>query len=511
MRARRLTAGSLAAACALAGCTSLLGDFSTQPGASDAGASNDAPQGPDGTATEGGGGDDGARSDAPADVGSDSTGGDGGGTKDGGTLDCTTWAYTTPIVLETLSTGTRLVQGPLSIYPVATGSGTNIRVIAGKGNTEAFSLYSLDRTMSPPAVTTLTAPSYFQSSFTAFHRGAGAAATYTVVVGSVVPTGGVSATYDAWVIQDSLADNGPLPAPFPVYQLTPAQATPLGVHIVPLSPSLLVATVENPVAGTPPTYTLGAGVATPSAPISTLAPIASSVYADDFTNYQLFHNAVNGQVYVYSENDLSSPGVSAWSLPDTAPADAAAPNKREVGALAAFVQAIGENTTTSAADIAYLENTITGGVITNQSLRVGTVPYSNASPDLDTWMSTDLTVARSYSGVGVLDAPFGILSGSRWGQDNIMLLGPGIKSAADGGVNPGLALLWVNAAGTIRSEERGPNRLLSNLDDFSGVAATPITIGPQGKTARWAVVWVETKSDDAGKYDVVSYNELTCQ
>ena len=50
-----------------------------------------------------------------------------------------------PIVLETLSTGNRQVQGALSIYPVVTGNGTNIRIVAGKnGPTQAFSVYTLD-------------------------------------------------------------------------------------------------------------------------------------------------------------------------------------------------------------------------------------------------------------------------------------------------------------------------------------------------------------------------------
>ncbi|HTQ45992.1 MAG TPA: hypothetical protein VMI75_24720 [Polyangiaceae bacterium] len=510
---RRVTlraTGALAAACAIGGCTSLLGRFTVESDESTADASHDAPT--DGTAAADGGGEDGGRSDALADAGSDGASNDAPGDGASGTLDCTTWAYATPIVLETLSAGNRQVQGALSIYPLMTGSGTNIRVIAGKGDTEAFSLYTLDRTMSPPAVSALTSPSYFQSTFSGLHRGAGSAATYTVVTGSVRSAGGVAASYDAWVIPDNLPGTGPLPTPFTVYQLTPVQATPVGqLHLLPLSSSELFTIVENPITGTPTTYSAGAGIATPSSPLSTLAPVASSIYADDLTNMQLFHNAVNAQVYVFSENDLSSPGLSAWSLPDTAPADAAAPTKREVGALAAYIQAIGENTTTSAADVAYVEATINGGVIHDETVRVGTVPYSNATPDLDTWVSTDLTAARTYTGVGTLDAPIGVTCGSRWSQDNIMLLGPGLKSAADGGVDTGLALLWVDATGTIHAEERGTNRLLTTLDDFSGVAATPISIGPQGKNARWAVVWVETKTDDAGKYDVISYNELTCQ
>ena len=307
---------------------------------------------------------------------------------------------------------------------------------------------------------TLAAPTYFQSSVTGIHRGPGSAATYSVVVGSVRSSGAVSATYEAWVLQDALAGTGPLPAPFPVYQLTPAQATPVGLRLFPLAYNELFTVVQNPVAGSPPSYTIGAGIATTAAPISTLAPIASSLHSADFTNMQLFNDSVNGQMYLYAQNDVSSPGLSAWSLANTAPPDAAAPTKRAVGALSASVQAIAENTAVPAADIAYIEANINGGVINGETVRAGTIPYSGASPSLDTWVSTDLPMARTYSGVGTLDAPFGVQSGSRWGQDNILLLGPGLRSAADGGVNPGLALLWVNSAGTIRSEERGPNRLL---------------------------------------------------
>lgn len=516
--ARRLVAlGALGGLAALGGCTAMLGDFSTASVGSEGGSEGGGPS-PDATVPDGG---------APETGGGDSTGetsaeagGDDGGVtdasgerSDGGseTLDCTTWVYPTPIVLETLTGTLRQVQGALAIYTYNAGGMTDVRVIAGKGDQNAFTLYSLDRTQNPPAPTALTSPTYFGSTFATMRRGPGSAATYGIVVGSVRASATDPAVYEAWLIQDSMAAAGPLPAPYPIYPLTSAQATPTSIHILPLATNEVFTAVESPVTGTPTTYSLGAGVATQSAPLSNLAPVASSIHSDDFTNLELFNDAVNDEVYFFSENDLSSPGLSAWSIPNTAPPDAAAPTKRSVGALAAFVQAIGENTTTSAADIAYVESNVVSGVTSAMTLRVGAISYAGAMPDLDTWQSTDLTVARTYTGMGTLDSPFGSLCGSRWVQDNIMLLGSGLKSAADGGVNPGLALLWVSSNGSVRSEARGPNRLLSNLDDFSGVSAAPISIAADGKSARWAVAWVETKTDDAGKYDVISYDELTCQ
>jgi hypothetical protein len=513
----------------VAGCTSLLGDFETGPDQSDAGSGSegggadaqpmtDATGTPDGTGVLDAPSDVNANTDAESDDGGATDGGDAGdAATDAGPLDCSTWAYSTPIVLETLGgTGNRLVQGPLAIYTIPVASGTNVRIVAGKSGTVPFSVYSLDRSGTNPVVTTISpANTYFSAVFSAVHRSPGKASTYTVVLASTRASSMVSATYEAFVLQDSLPNAGPVPNPFAVYQLTPVQATPTSMHILPLAPNDLFTLVENPVANAGvTTYALGAGIATTSAPIAALSPVSSSLNADDFTNDGLLNDSVNNMVYIYSQNDLSSPGMSAWSVSSTAAPDAAAPAKRAIGAISAIMPSIAENTTQVAADIAYLESSINGSFVNGETFRAGTIPYSGATPDLDTWVSTDLPVVKAYNGSGVYDAPVGVNDGSRWGSDNIMMVGPGLKTATDasnGGVPYGLNALWMDATGALRAEQRGPTRLLPDLGDFSGVATTPITIGAQGKTARWAVAWVENKTDDAGSYSVVSYNELICQ
>jgi hypothetical protein len=507
-----------AVAGAVAGCTSLLGDFTTGPGTGSSGEG-----GPDGQApveaSDDGGDDSTVMGDDGGVIGDAGEAGDG---SDGSVplLDCGTWAYPTPITLETLTTGNRLVQGALTIYAIPqAGGGSNVRVVAGKNGNSPFSVYSLDRSQTPPLLSTIgPSTTYFQAIASAVHRSPGKASTYTVVLAYTRASAAVSATYEAFVLQDTLANAGTIPSPFPVYQLTPVQATPNSMHILPLATTDLFLTIENPsVSGGVTTYNYGAGIATTAAEVTTLAPISQSFNLDDFTEGSLFHNSVNNTVYVYNQNDVSSPGLSSWALSDTVPTDAGMPTKRPIGAISAFMPSIAENTTASSADIAYVESTLTGNFVTSIAYRAGTIPYTAATPDLDTWVSTDLPLVRNYT--NVFDAPTGLMgtSGSRWASDNIMLLGPGAKAAAsvdasNGGVPYGLNMIWMDATGTLKSEARGATRLMPTLGDFTGVAAAPITLGNGPRaTARWALAWVEAKTDEAGTYDVVSYNELICQ
>jgi hypothetical protein len=158
----------------------------------------------------------------------------------------------------------------------------------------------------------------------------------------------------------------------------------------------------------------------------------------------------------------------------------------------------------------YQEATISGTFTTSVSFRAGTIAYSAldaGSHGLDTWVSTDLPLVKDFT--DVYAAPTGVPTASVWVNDNIMLTGPGLRNAATGAGMPGLNVLWVDSTGAIRSEQTGPNNLLSNLNDFTGASAAPISIS--ATSAKWAVTWVETKTGDAGLYDVVQYNELDCQ
>jgi hypothetical protein len=359
----------------------------------------------------------------------------------------------------------------------------------------------------------------------AVRRSAGAANAFTVVAASTQSTAAVSATYVAYVLQDSLPATGPVPNPFTVYQLAPTQAAPLSTHILPFQTTELFTTFEFPAPGGA-TYNFGAGIATGAGPITALSPVASSVSLNDFTrSVDMFHSSVDNTVYVYSTNDIQTPGLSAWAVSDTLPADAAAPQKRAVSALNSTIRDISENlanTTVPSANIAYEEQMPSPANPNNTSkitYYAGAIPNSGATPSLGSWAPTDLPVVRSYANAAVFDAPFapqGFTMGSLWAKDNIMLIGPGFKVAAgvdasNGGVPYGLNLLWEDATGTLKSEMNGANRLMPNLGDFTGAAAAPIALGGMGRPPRWGLVWVETKTDDAGQYDVISYNELLCQ
>jgi hypothetical protein len=508
----------LAALAAAAGCTSLLGDFSTGAAAdagSDGTLNGDAP-GDDATGPEASqGGDDAA--DSPNDVPAMGDASDGAADGPPAPIACTTWVYANPMVLDTLTTGTRRVVAPLKIFNTPQGV---MRVVAGKNGTIPFSLYSVDRTAMPATTSKLDGPSYAAAFYSAVHRSPGKVPGYTVILASTKTVVSAPATYNAFVLYDAMSSLGPVPAPFPAYQVTAGQAAPVQTQILPLQtvPTVeLFTAVDNLVTGPPATYTLGVGIATasPSVP-ATPSPVASSL-TNDFVRMQLFHDSANSKIFIYSQNDVSTPGFSGWWVPDTLPADAAAPTKRTIGGLSAILHDIGENGAQAAADIAYEEDTLNGVFLAGIAYRVGTIPYSGGGggPNLNSWVSTDLPVVKNFTGNGVFDAPFGIPNGSLWVNDNIMLIGPGASvrsniDASNGGVPYGLNLLWLDASGNVRSIMTGANRLMPTLGDFSAIAATPISIAPDGKTAKWAIAWVETKTDDAGSYDVVEYNELSC-
>jgi hypothetical protein len=70
-------------------------------------------------------------------------------------------------------------------------------------------------------------------------------------------------------------------------------------------------------------------------------------------------------------------------------------------------------------------------------------------------------------------------------------------------------MIWFDAEGVVRGAQSGSQALLLGRYGFTNVAASPSFIGPA--SARWDVAWVETRTDDAGAYDVVFYDELDCQ
>jgi hypothetical protein len=507
MAIRRRAGAGLAvgwiACAASAGCTALLGDFSNSSTEPDGGATLDGQSEPPDVETPDGkaGADATMSSDAPSEAGSGGDVGDGGdGRPDAAPppLTCKKWLYAQPVTLEVLTAGNRNFGDPIFVFPLPSG---RIRVVAGKSAGFPFSVYSIDTSQATAQVTQLDAPAAPNAVLAAGHRSGSSIQPYTSLAFFTKPAGTPLGSYYAYVLPDSMLAMGPLPADFQLYQETAAVPTVDLLHILPFSATDLFAAIVYPTQTAPTNYLIGIGRATTTAP-ATLTTAVTSPNADDERSPILFH--ANSNVYLYDENDNSSPGLSVWAVPDTAVVTTP-PAKRAIsGGAPAFLHDIVDNTMSASADVAYQSGIVNaqGGAIT---YRAGTVAFGN----LDTWVSTDLPVVATYSDATLAPVfPAGVGVDSRWTDDSMMLLGPGSR-AVDAGGGPGLNLLWFDATGTLRSEESGSSALLTDRSDFTSTAATPISV--TATSARWAVAWVETKSDDAGSYDTLFFNELDCQ
>lgn len=474
----------------LVGCTAILGDFASNGGpatSSDAGNSGDAPADANEPAEGAPPGD--ALADSASDAAPDAA---------VARLTCTTWLYAQPVILEVLSTGNRSVTGPLTVIALANG---RVRVIAGKaGSGVPFSVYTIDSSQTPAAVVQLDAPTTPNGSFAYAHRSGSAISPYTALT-YFTKQPGLFGSVAGIVLPDALGANGTLPASFTVYQETAQFPSVFGVHVLPFSTTDLFTAISYPTQTAPTNYLFGVGRATTTV-AATLSTVDTTPNVDDVKNPILFH--ANGNVYIYDENDPSSPGLSTWTVPDTAAFDGGAnlPKRAISGGTSAFLHDMVENSALPAANVSYQSVAPSGSPV---SYRAGTVDYAN----LDTWVSTDLVAVKTYPDGTIAPVfPSGAGEDSRWSGDDMMLLGPGLR-AADGGDSPGLNMLWFDATGAIRSEEDGPNALLADRSNFTVSAATAIQVG--ATSAKWAVTWVETKTDDAGSYDTLFYDELDCQ
>jgi hypothetical protein len=483
---------------AVAGCTALLGDFAS----GNAGTGGSVSLLVDGAAGEGGSARDGqSPGDATASVPTDGP----------ALLGCSTWLYATPIVLEVLAAGNRRISGTVDILSDGTA---RARVIAGKVSTGVpFSVYAIDKSQATPQVTQLDAPSMLGGEFATLRRVANGDMPSTAVVtyAGEAPDSGALGAFSAYVLPDTLPASGPLPDPFVVYAETPIFPNVDAIRVLPLLepastsdaalPYSLFTAVTYPSPSQPPTHVLGVGQATagPSGEPATLYTVVTTPNLDDVKDARLLQ--VGDSVYIYDENDLSSPGLSAWKVPAMGPVTTPPPKRAVSSGMPARLLAVANGA--GGAEFAYEADTVSGSYTTSITYLAGTIP----DDQLDTWAATDLQPVATFA--DVFTAPTGIPCGSVWTNDNLMLLGPGLRNASeDGSVAPGLNLLWFDATGTLRSSESG-NNLLTDRDDFTNVAASPAQIGADG--ARWDIVWVETKADDAGLYDTVLYDELDCR
>jgi len=488
-----LRVAALAGVIATAACTSLLGDFMAGTGGQpDATAPGDASS----EAAEPG----------PPDAGTDaSKGGEAGSAQ----LSCTTWRWTQPIVVEDLSAGP--TRSFLSKYALFPGDVDQLRIVAAKNGSPAFSVYTV--TKASMQVQQLDAPVLDGGNSLPFvhgihHVSSAIGGTTAVAVGQHSPSDAGNVTgFSVTAFSDLMPAAGPLPQPFAL--LAPIPTPSLNdLSIVPFSTTDVFEAVSIG-AGSPPTYTLGVARVSPTTPSSaqTLATIATSSNAGDFSSMRLLHT--NGNVYVYDINDLATPGCSAWTVPETAVVTAM-PAKQVVAAgFSAGVIGLSLNGSMPAADFLLLEEDFSGQFTSGYKYYVGTVGFAA----LSSWMTPSLTQLRRPT--SAFAAPLFNASPAfnvvPWFNDNAMMLGPGLRNGVtDAAPAPGLNLLWINSSGAIRADQTGPSQILNDRSDFVWAGAVPARI--TATSADWDVVWVETITPDAGpSYDVLRMNELHCQ
>jgi hypothetical protein len=485
-------------------CTSILGQFTQGSGATDASTEAsrpDAAPADGGTidATDGGVAEaepvDAPPGDAGADVGTD-------GSTEGGVVEpftCTTWKWAQPLVLESLEGATdRKFGSSITAFPTKANM---LRIVVAKNSQALFSAYTVDVTTE--GVTQLDQPGAANDTVVGIWRERGAGANVTAVVDKLtVPM--LSPTYSVHLLQDTMPSTGPVPAGFNVYEPTPVQ-TVTSMTVAPISPTNAFEVVAYS-AGT--TYTLGVGDVT-SANDPPLATVATALTAAPFNGPHLYQVA-NGDIYIYNENDPSTPGFTSWAVPPTGDVDGSVPPLLvESGKLSGVID-VAPNTSQPSADVLTYEIIKNGNLTETYNLRLGVVPNS----DLGSWSATSLPLVGNDAGTyqHVQNAP--IFSGNQvfWGDD-ILMMGQGYCiTQPDGGcmTTPGMNALWLNATSGERAQEIGSNRLLTaTTENFFDTFTVPQQIG--ATSASWYVVWGEHLQDEAGTYDVLYMNVLQCQ
>jgi hypothetical protein len=479
-------------AAGLVACTSILGDFT----AGKAGGMTE----PDATAPS-----------PPADAGA-STADAGDASSDAeagaatGQLSCSSWLWNTPLVVEDLLTAPSHTY--LDRFAVFLGNVDEVRILAAKSETPAFSLYTVNKaTMSVTQVDSPPADGGGQPFVSVIrHISAAQGGTSAVVVGQ--RTGAIT-SYTVTAMSDLMPAAGPLPAPFPLLSDVLSTQVIDDLTVLPFSPTDIFEAVSIGM-GNPSNYTLGVTRVSPtSTPVvpSTLATIATSPNEADFGAIRLLHT--NSSVYLYDLNDISTPGTSGWTVPDTAVVTS--PPTKQVIASGESVGVIGLGPSTSApaADVFMLEQDFSGQFTSGFKYYVGTVPFTA----LSSWTEASLTkLSRATSAFA---APVFNSSPAQtaavWFDDNAMLLGPGLRNGVtDAGPGPGLNLLWVTAAGAIRADQIGNSEILNDRANFFWAGAVPSRLS--ANSAAWDVVWVETITNSAGDiHHVMRMNELQCQ
>jgi hypothetical protein len=470
-------------------CTSLLGDFTSGGGQGTTDASTDVSQGDVTPGDTSPGSDSGAPSDGSTDVAP----GDGAPP-----FTCTTWKWPQALVLD--DSGHKLGD---SIVAFQLGGGP-LRVIVSKPGTVLFSVYTVNPTTQN--VVQVDEPGPPGDNVLGIWRDRGSTAYQTNVVARDTGDSALGGN-EVFPIPDTMNENGPIPSPFGLFAPT-ATGTVSSLTVTPFATNDIFEAVSVST-GSPATYTLGVARVSPTDDPTTLGAVATAVNSNQFSAPKLYR--ANNDVYIYNENDPSTPGSTGWAVPETAEIEGGITPQIIASGLPSGIVDMAPNSTAPSADILMYEEIKTGNITSGYNYRLGVIPNTNAG----TWTSMNLPYIRQYTGSkGLSHVPE--FSGQQWfWGDDILLMGQGFCIISNDGapctVFPGLNALWLNAETGLRAEEVGSNELLvDGGNNYFDVFTLPVSIS--ATSAEWDVVYGQHMTSDAGvDYDVLYMNVLECQ
>jgi hypothetical protein len=519
MRSKRVAAvASFLGLAALAGCSSLLGDFEVGPATgNDGGPPQDGTVGgdgsphPDGSQPQDGRIDSPLVNDAPItdqwvapDVTEDTP-----ATIDSPPdvpldvpvdapppmLSCSTWKHTTPIIVDDGVVSTSYGM----LFPVNTQYGP--RVFGATQNAATpVAMFTIDPGTSQVTSVVATSPANVTgTTVTAFHHVFFNQFDYGVMgLGYAYPIGQSWSDWATNFVSDTQPANGNI-SNFSIFY-TPASAT-----FQPVTNMAMVPFADNDIFGifayqdtvTPADYTLAVG-RTPINP----STVGTSVNSNSYLNLAGYH--ANSKVYIFSEDGVAPEGVTTWTVPETGTVTTL-PTPRQVSSgLLAFIADIAPSASLLATNVVFFELANPNNFSVN--IRVGQI----ANSQLDTWVSTDLPL---YANADATLEPFpaiGNIHPYLYGDD-VMLIGSGGLPADGGNISNWLNMVWVDVYGHIRAQRLGSSGIfVGSTTNIGALQSFPLNITPT--SAQWGFFWTQTVNNpEGGTYQQLLYNELDCQ
>jgi hypothetical protein len=480
-----------------AGCVSLLGDFSAdESGEGPADASGiDTGVGP---GAEGGAdqnvpdvhGDTGPVSDSGTDTGNvPEAGGDAGPLP---TLSCNAWKTPQPFRFADLHTQTGGAAAYSGVTAFSAGDHT-LRVVAQRsGNPTVFTAYSIDTSVSPPAVTSVDLPSGGATIYV--QRIVRLDAGFGVVVSKTNAQGYFDLSMYPFPDAKPVT---PLPAPVPLATFPETSSNYLrDVNVLQVGPGAYFFVMLGQQTG----FTLEMGLAA-GGNAGAPALVDSASQLNQFDGLAMVH--ANGKVFIYCAGNESTQPAAFYAVPDTAGATSKRTIIPSLGP-STFTPFIGDGVPGSATDTTNLvlqqSDLNDAGQFSDYVFRFA--PVANASLP---------TLASSAIGFGTTYTDFASLPGgnARLFGDELVAIGQG--QDANGDPTKWFNFLWMNASGVVRGTRGGVGALLPDRATLiSSISAAPGPIARQ--TAAWNVVWAEYDPQDGGTgYGALYMNELDCQ